>query len=156
VQKRTKKMGRPTKKVPRTLARLEEALTKGLPRWAACAYAKISQQCFYEWMHQPAFESQVLEWEAAAMNQMVAAVRKEPRGNQFLLARRFRQDYGDEVKIEHSGAVLVEYTNNWRSTGEAADAPPWTADSTSTGAPVQLVGGGETLAEDDPVPVDSD
>lgn len=102
-----RKRGRPTKKTNRTLDRLEEALRKGLPRWAACAYAKISRQAFYEWLQDPEFEAQVLEWEAASMDDLIKAVKKEPKGNQFLLARRFRPDYGDKVEVETKGEQTV-------------------------------------------------
>jgi len=149
-----KKPGRPTKKVPRTLARLEEALTKGLPRWAACAYAKISRQAFHEWMQDPTFQEQVIEWEASALGTLVAAVKREPLGNRFLLARRFRADYGEKVEIEHTGGVTIEYVNDWR-TSTPADAPPWSADSTDGSTPVQLAGGGQAVAEDDTLHVDS-
>jgi hypothetical protein len=122
------KRGQPTKKVPRVEARLEEALSKGLPRWAACAYAKISQQAFYEWMHNDEFKAKVLGWEAHALSDLVEGVYKVPAGKMFLLSRRFRADYGDKVEIEHSGGVQVSYVNDWR--GPAPDASSGPADST--------------------------
>jgi hypothetical protein len=97
--------GRPTKQTDRTLSRLEEALTKGLPRWAACAYAKISRQTFNTWLQKPAFKSMVERWEAEAMFEMVEKAKREPKGNQFLLARRFRDDYGDKLQVEQSGEI---------------------------------------------------
>ena len=149
-------MGRPTKRVPRTLARLEEALTKGLPRWAACAYAKISNQAFYEWMKDPTFAQQIAEWEATALSRLVGKVAKEPQGNRFLLAHRFRADYGDRVEIEHTGGVQVYYTNDWRKASDVALPSSGPANSTIPGVEVQLVSGGPAVEEDDPVPVDSD
>lgn len=150
-----RKRGQPTKRTPRTLARLEEALRKGLPRWAACAYAKISSQCFYEWMReQPSFEASVLEWEAAALTELVAGVRKTTPGKMFLLARRFRSDYGDKVEIEHVGGVKVEYVNDWR--GPAPDAAPGPEDRPPAGETVQLVGSGPALAQNDTLHVHRD
>jgi len=115
------KRGQPTKKVPRVEARLEEALSKGLPRWAACAYAKISRSAFNEWLHDPAFNQKVLEWETVAMTSLIEGVAKVPAGKMFLLSRRFRADYGDKVEIAHSGGVQVSYVNDWR--GSTPDAP---------------------------------
>lgn len=103
-----RKMGRPTKKTPRTLDRLEEALTKGLPRWAACSYARISRQTFNDWLQkQPQFRAQVEAWEAQAMFDMVEKAKREPKGNQWLLSRRFRDDYGDKLQLEQSGDVTL-------------------------------------------------
>jgi len=108
-----RKVGRPTKKTPRTLDRLEEALTKGMPRWAACAYARISRQTFNDWLQkQPAFRAQVEGWEAQAMFDMVERARREPRGNQWLLARRFRDDYGDRVSVDiEAGPLPITFVN---------------------------------------------
>jgi len=126
-----KKRGRPTKRVPRTLSHLEEALTKGLPRWAACAYAKISRETFNQWLKEPEFENKVLGWEARSMFALVEGVKEESHGKQFLLSRRFRSDYGEHVEIEHSGAITVEYTNDWRS-NSASIPTSWSADSTES------------------------
>ncbi len=41
------------------------------------------------------------------MREMVKNVKKEPKGNQFLLARRFRQDYGDKVEVAQTGEVSL-------------------------------------------------
>jgi hypothetical protein len=105
---RKRKVGRPTKRTERVLNRLQEALEKGLPRWAACALAKISYDAFNEWMNKdPEFKASVLEWEAASMEDMIEGVKRETKGNQYLLGRRFRDDYGDKLNIESKGEQKV-------------------------------------------------
>lgn len=104
--------GRPTKKTDRTLSRLEEALTKGLPRYWACTYAKISRQTFNTWLQKPSFKAMVERWEAEAMFSMVAAAKREPRGNQWLLARRFRDDFGDKLQVDLDvGPIPITFVN---------------------------------------------
>lgn len=112
----TGKLGQPTKMTRRRLERLQEALEKGLPRWAACAYAKISRQCFNEWLQgtqdppdQPGkFRQMVAEWEAVALNGWVDAISKQPDGARFLITKRFREDYGDALRVDTVGSLVIK------------------------------------------------
>ena len=76
------------------------------------------------------------------MARLVAGVMKEPRGKQFLLARRFRADYGDKVELEQSGSIEVRFVDDWRTAGEAAPAAQWSDPSSTAGPAAQHPGGG--------------
>ena len=128
------KKGRPTKRTDRLEAKLEEYLVMGLPRWAACALVGISRQCFSEWMHQvPGFKEKVESYEARALSDMVQRVKREPRGNQYLLSRRFRDDYGDKlaVEVEQRGPLPVRFVDY----KDGIEAPPAEAGSSGDSLP---------------------
>ena len=128
MKRKVRKVGRPTKQTPRVEDRLETSLRAGLPRWAACASAKITYPTFKTWLDtKPEFLALVSEWEAAAVADLVERVKREPKGNQFLLARRFRPDYGDRLTVENQGEqkLTIEVVErDAKSRNLPADPPP--------------------------------
>ena len=55
--------GRPTKKTPEILNKLQEALMKGCTEWEACAYAGITQQVLVNWKNEDKnFIEQIEHW----------------------------------------------------------------------------------------------
>ena len=143
-----------SKKTPAKVAIILAMLRTGCTHRAAYGLACISRDTFYEWMRSdPEFSAKVREAEAVAEADWLMRAVDEGKNFTKLLSMRFRDDWGERIAIEHTAGVTVEYTNDWR--GKAAIAPPWTADSTSTGETIQLAGSGPSLAEDDDVPVDS-
>lgn len=127
-------------------------LRTGCTHRAAYGLARISRDTFYEWMRtDPDFSAKVREAEAVAEADWLQRAVAEGKNFTKLLSMRFRDDWGERIEIEHTGGVEITYTNSWRA-GAAADAPPWSADSTEPGTEVQLVGGGAEMAQDHDVP----
>ena len=144
-----------SKKTPAKVAIILAMLRTGCTHRAAYGLARISRDTFYDWMRtDETFSAKVREAEAVAEAEWLSRAVAEGKNYTKLLSMRFRDDWGEQIRVEHTGAVEVTYTNSWR-TGAAADAPSWSDPSSTDGTEVQLASGGETVAEDDPVPVDS-
>jgi hypothetical protein len=91
--------GRPSKKVPETVAAICAALRAGADRRSAAAFAKIHRDTFYAWLRDDDFLTAVLRAEAGWEIAMVAVIEAaceagKWRACAWLLERRNPQDYG--------------------------------------------------------------
>jgi len=80
-------------------------------------------------MHNPEFGEAVRHAEAEAESDWLCAALKDakPPDRIKLMSLRYRQDWGEQLKIEHTGGVNITYVNDWR--GPTTDAPPGATDS---------------------------
>jgi AcrR family transcriptional regulator len=92
------------------LTTLKDWLEAGTTRKAACAAAGISKETFYNWVEsKPGFLDSVIAWEAEAERRWIRLSEKERPGNSIkLLAKRFRDEWGDRLELSHSGTVAYE------------------------------------------------
>lgn len=105
--------GRPTKKTPETLARLEEALRLGLSHRQASAYGRIDYSTFKAWKDEdPDFSAQVNAWESEGIvhhaRQLYDAGEKggpQVAASKFFLATRRRDGWTEKQAVEHSGSL---------------------------------------------------
>jgi hypothetical protein len=143
-----------SKKTPRVVGVILAMLRTGCTHRAAYGMACISRETFYAWMRDdPIFSANVREAEAVAEAYWLQQAVAEGKNFTKLLSLRFRDDWGEQLKIEHAGGVQVAYVNNWR--GPASVSAQGTANSTIPGVEVQLVSGRPAVAEDNDVHVDS-
>jgi len=122
-----------SKRTPMAEAVILAMLKRGCTHTAAYGMARIARSTFYEWLNEdPEFAASVKEAEALAEAEwLTAAVEqdKDGRNRLKLMTLRFRDDWGERIAIEHTGAVEVVYTNSWRSSDPAVP-PPGTEAST--------------------------
>ena len=131
------KVGRPSKFTDDRINKLVGYLEAGMTRSAASALSGISQSTFYQWMAENQqfgrpdgslmqFSDAVEEAEASAQDVLLKEIRKDKGGAKWIMARRFRNDWGDRVDINTSGEqkvrIVVEYADIEGDTSEAAPA----------------------------------
>jgi hypothetical protein len=116
-----------SKRTPRREAVILSMLRTGCTHRAAYGRACICKETFYEWMKDPVFSNKVRQAESFAEEAWLKQAVDEGRNAPKLLSMRFRDDWGEQLKIEHSGGVQVSYVNDWR--GPAPDASSGPADS---------------------------
>lgn len=117
-----------SKRTPRREAVILSMLRTGCTHRAAYGRAGICKETFYEWMKDADFSNKVRRAESFAEEEWLKQAVAEGRNAPKLLSMRFRDDWGEQLRIEHTGGVSINYVNDWR--GPATDAPSGAADST--------------------------
>lgn len=114
------KVGRHTKLTKELIENVYEGFSKGLSVQAVCALNHIGRATFYDWKKQGdqatsgllrEFSEKVDSGLAEAEKRWVESVEKEQGGSRWLLAHRLRQDWGEKIEVNHSGAV--EFVVSW-------------------------------------------
>jgi len=131
------KLGRPTKFTDERIGKIVKSLGSGMTRSAACMLAGVSKSTFYQWkadnpefgrsdgslMH---FLDAVEKAEAEAQDELLRDIRKDKGGAKWIMARRFRRDWGDKLDVNTTGEqrvkILVEYADIEGYTSETAQS----------------------------------
>jgi hypothetical protein len=118
-----KPIGRPSKRTPELLTKLENAFAIGADVRAACAYAGITTKTYYEWIKDDAELSDTfdelreklplksLQNVALRIHGQTMTADGEPIGDidlsKWLLERKKPDDFNPKQKVEHSGGIDV-------------------------------------------------
>ena len=118
-------MGRPSKLTPAVQKKIIEAIRNGNYYNAACAYAGIQYQTFWEWMKRGEkaksgkhfqFFQEVKKAEAEAEARIVALwqskIPKDWRAAQVFLERRYPDRWSRKEKVEVEGGSVVNIQVN--------------------------------------------
>jgi transposase len=102
--------GRPTKRTPETVERIEQSLRKGMTRKASAAAAGISYQTLREWEKDfPDFAESLQSAEADSQHELLRriwAAAEQPdrwQAAAWMLERRWPQDFARRQALEMSG-----------------------------------------------------
>jgi hypothetical protein len=102
---------------------ITDGIEEGLPIKAVVGRARIGKTIYYRWIKQGEEDiengvdsmfsylvDEVYLAEAKLMQKWITQTAGEPQGTRWLLSRRFRENFGDKLELEHSGTVDVEIT----------------------------------------------
>jgi len=143
------KGGRPSKFTDDRINTLVGHLKAGMTRRASCALAGIADSTFYGYLAENAqfarpdgelveFSRAVEEAEAEAEEGLLRDIRKDKGGAKWIMARRFRADWGDKLDVNTTGEqkvrIVVEYAD---IEGDTSEAAPAAADGFERGEAVQ-------------------
>lgn len=102
-------MGKPTKRTPEVLAKLEECIKHGLSRKMSCAAAGIGYSTFKDWLNDhEEFAADVARWDAEGCLYWAKELRTTPQLTKaaiHYLACHDRDQWAQAQKVEHSGSV---------------------------------------------------
>lgn len=98
-----------------------EIIEKGNFAKTAIQATGISESSYYRWLKQGQEDSEndvesierkfwesVKQAEARSEIELIERVKEEPTGNRWLLARRFRDRFGDRLEVDHTGKTEIE------------------------------------------------
>lgn len=106
-------MGRPTKYTPKRVKTVLECLKEGLSLRGTCMAAGIHTSTYYEWREQyPKFSIRCDEAIAEGERELLAKAKKETRGAQWLLSRRWPEDYGQRVELGGDIAINIKFDDD--------------------------------------------
>ena len=88
---------------------------------------------------------------AAVIRALLCAAKKKNVSAAKLILSYILGAPPETIAVSGDVRTFIEYVNDWRAwqPDPAATTASWPTDSSSTGAPVQLAGGGAPLAKDD-------
>lgn len=107
------KAGRKTKMTPLTLDKLEAAFKVGCPDIEACYYADIGLDTLYNYQKKhPEFSNRKMLWKKRPVLKARQVVVQALENNdihtaKWFLERQDSDDYGEKIKVEHSGSVEI-------------------------------------------------
>jgi hypothetical protein len=137
--------GRPRKDTPDTLALLMACLTEGMTRRGACRLAGITEQTFNNWLHEGnGFLEAVEKCEAQFERDMLAGIRKEPKGKMWLLERRLRDPWQppkQTVEVDQRKPLTVRYID-YREGIAASEAEAGPEGDSPAPGEAEVAGGG--------------
>lgn len=109
-----------TKLTPEVVQKLKDAFAVGATVEQACCYAEIAKQTYYNWIEKnpvllDEFEKMRQKLPLQAKNNIAQRIYgKEVKGDislsQWLISRTESSQYGDRLKVEHSGELKTDAT----------------------------------------------
>jgi len=137
--------GRKRKDTPETLALLQRCLEQGMTRRGACALAGISEVTFRSWMAEKhEFLTLVQRAEAKFEQDMVAGIRREPKGKAWLLERRLRRDWQPpklDVQVDVHAPLPVRFID-YKDGIDASPAEAGSGEDRPASSQEKVAGGG--------------
>lgn len=103
--------GRPTRKIPKTIKAIKDALELGLTIKGACGCARINPDTFYLWQKEdPEFSDMVKEAKAQGQSlvekAILTGIKKDPK-RALEVARRRYEEWQDRQKTEIKGDIVT-------------------------------------------------
>jgi hypothetical protein len=107
------KGGRPTKLLPEVVQKLKESFAIDASVEEACYYAEISVQTYYNWIKEDPklfeeFERLRQKPVLAARMEVVKGIAGDKHFSFGYLRSKRPQEFGDKLKLEHSGSVSLD------------------------------------------------
>lgn len=154
-------IGRPSKLTPEVERCILKYVRKGNYAQTAARQCGIGDRTLIQWKQRAKqfvkegienrytkFYERLVAAEAQAESGMLEVVRKEPGGDRWLLSRRFREHFGDEISLNIREPVEVVIRYSEEITDNAKQAAPGTGNITEVAEQEEDPSDGQAVGQD--------